>query len=200
MILRSSTSSPFGRKVKITAIHCGLMDKISVDAAKTMDPEDSLRTQNPLGKIPVLILDDGSALFDSRVICEYLDGLHTGAKLFPQNAQRWPALTLAALADGMMDAGILQVYEYRYRPENIIHQDWLDLQAAKAERSLTWLESTLPATLETIHIGHIGLACALGYLDFRFEGVWRPRYPALTRWLKTFEAAVPAFAETMPAD
>jgi len=184
----------------MTAIHCGLMDKIALEPADTTDSEDPLKTQNPLGKIPALILDDNSVLFDSRVICEYLDGLHSGPKLFPQDGGRWPALTLAALADGMMEAGILQVYEYRFRPENLVHQDWLDRQASKAERSLAWLEGALPASLEAIHIGHISLACALSYLDFRFEGTWRQRYPALAGWLKTFEAAVPAFAETMPAD
>lgn len=184
----------------MTAIHCGLADKFKLEPAKPADPQDSLSTQNPLGKIPVLILDDGSTLFDSRVICEYLDSLHSGPKLFPHDEQRWPALSLAALADGIMDAAILQIYERRYRPEDMIVQDWLNKQSAKVERALVWLEKTLPATLDNMHIGHIGVACALGYLDFRFQGKWRQSYPALVNWLSTFESSVPAYKETMPTD
>ena len=110
MILRSSPPSPFGRKVKIAAAILGLSDKIEIVVTDTIDPADSIRQQNPLGKIPALILADGTALYDSRVIVEYLDLMAGGGKLIPNGAERIQTLTLQALADGIMDAGILQMY------------------------------------------------------------------------------------------
>jgi glutathione S-transferase len=184
----------------MTAIHCGVADKIKNERANTQDPQDPITTQNPLGKIPALILDDGTTLFDSRVICEYLDSLHSGPKIFPQDGRRWQALSLAALADGIMDAAILQIYERRYRAENMVVQEWVDRQVGKVERALAWLEKSLPPKVDSLHIGHIGVASALGYLDFRFAGKWRGTYPALVDWLKNFEADIPAYAATMPTD
>ena len=118
MILRSSPPSPFGRKVKIAAAILGLSDKIEIVVTDTIDPADSIRQQNPLGKIPALILADGTALYDSRVIVEYLDLIAGGGKLIPNGAERIQTLTLQALADGIMDAGILQMYERRFRDED----------------------------------------------------------------------------------
>jgi glutathione S-transferase len=111
MILRSSPASPFGRKVKMAAIVLGLMDKIEIVVANTLDPDDAIRKQNPLGKIPALTLDDGTTLYDSRVIVEYLDVQAGGGKIIPASGKdRFDALTLQALADGIMDAAILQIY------------------------------------------------------------------------------------------
>jgi len=200
MILRSAPASPFGRKCKISAHILGLMDKIEITRANSADPEDSLRRENPLGKIPVLMLDDGTALYDSRVICEYLDRLAGGGKLFPAGDARWPALTLQALGDGMTDASILQVYEKRFRPEEKYHQDWVGHQQEKVQRALRWLEANAPAKRAQPHIGDIALACALGYLDFRFEGAWRSGHPGLVSWLESFAGTNPAFGETIPHD
>jgi len=198
MILRSSPPSPFGRKIKIAIAVLGLSDKITVEMTDTMDPEDSIRGQNPLGKIPALVLDDGTVIYDSRVVAEYLDYMAGGGKIIPTSADRFPALTMQALADGIMDAGILQVYEVRFRPEEIRHPDWLAYQAEKVTRALTVLEAAPPAMEGTPHIGHIALACALGYQDFRFHGTWRGKYPNLVAWLDEFADKVPAFAATMP--
>ncbi|MGI9385024.1 MAG: glutathione S-transferase family protein [Methyloligellaceae bacterium] len=196
MILRSASPSPFGRKTKMAAKILDLMDRIEIVRADLNDPDDSIRQENPLGKIPALVLDDGTCLYDSRVICEYLDGRAGGGRLFPGGEARTPAIRLQALADGLIDAAILQVYEGRYRPEDKHHQPWLDRQSEKVERALAALEADPPAFDGTPHIGHVALACALGYLDFRFAGKWRDGHPNLVAWLDAFAAAVPAYAET----
>jgi glutathione S-transferase len=198
-VLRSSPASPFGRKVKIAAHLAGLYDRLEQVNANTRDPDDNLRTQNTLGKIPVLVLDDGRALYDSRVIVEWLDH-ESGGKLIPQGDERFNALVLQALADGMMDASILIVYEARFRPDGMRFQPWTDYQRDKVYRSLEMLEANAPAIGDAPHIGHIALACALGYLDFRFEGEWRAGHPRLVEWLDAFSMAVPAFAKTEPYD
>ncbi|WP_417814033.1 glutathione S-transferase N-terminal domain-containing protein [Thalassospira alkalitolerans] len=197
MILRSSDPSPFGRKVKITAKILGIYDQLTVEAANTNDPADSLRVQNPLGKLPVLILDDGRKIYDSRVICEYLDAQIDGKTLHPTNGNaRWDALTLQALGDGMIDASILQVYETRMRPEEKRHADWLSYQSDKVKRTLDQLEANPPALDGDLTIGHVAIACALGYLDLRFDGKWRSSYGGLVAWLDAFRGRVPAFDAT----
>lgn len=197
LILRSSPPSPFGRKIKIAASLLGLSDQIKVETTDTNDPSDSIRKQNPLGKIPALVLDDGSALFDSPVILEYLDALAGGGKIIPREGKaRWDVLRLHAIADGIMDAALLQVYEKRFRPEEHWVAKWTDYQAEKVTRTLDVLEAAPPALNAVPDIGHIGLACALGYLDLRFEGKWRAKYPKLVAWLDDFAAKVPAFEKT----
>lgn len=196
LILRSSPASPFGRKVKITAAVLGLSDRIEITATDTTDPADPIRTQNPLGKIPALVLEDGSALFDSRVIVEYLDHLAGGGRVIPAGPERFPELRLQALADGIADAALLQVYEVRFRPEEGRNEAWVANQAGKVARGLAALEAAPPALGTTPGIGAIALACALGYLDLRFAGAWRAGHPALAAWLDRFAAAVPAFEAT----
>lgn len=197
MILRSSGPSPFGRKVKMVAKILGIYDRLTIEMSNTNDPQDTLRQQNPLGKIPILILDDGRKIFDSRVICEYLDAQVDGITLHPTESDaRWEALTLQALGDGIVDASILQVYENRMRPEDKRHDDWLSYQADKVKRSLDQLSQTPPSLEGDLTIGHVAIACALGYLDLRFEGKWRASYPALVAWLDAFRARVPAFDAT----
>lgn len=197
LILRSSPPSPFGRKIKIAASLLGLSDKIKIETTDTNDPSDTIRKQNPLGKIPALILEDGSALFDSPVILEYLDALAGGGKIIPREGKpRWDTLRLHAVADGIMDAALLQVYEKRFRPEEHWVAKWTDYQAEKVTRSMDVLEPAPPALPAMPDIGHIGLACALGYLDLRFEGKWRAHYPKLVAWLDNFAAKVPAFEKT----
>jgi glutathione S-transferase len=197
LILRSSPPSPFGRKIKIAASILGLSDKIEIQTTDTNDPSDSIRKQNPLGKIPALILEDGSALFDSPVILEYLDALAGGGKIIPREGNpRWDALRLHAIADGIMDAAILLIYEKRFRPEEHWVAKWTDYQDEKITRALDVLEAAPPALSDMPNVGHIGLACALGYLDLRFEGKWRAKHPKLVAWLDNFAAKVPAFEKT----
>jgi glutathione S-transferase len=198
LTLRSSATSPFGRKVKIAAKVLDLWDRIEVVPADTTNPEDSLNAQNPLGKIPILILEDGTPLYDSRVIVDYLDYLAGGDKLIPPAPARYEALLMQALADGIVDAGILRVYETRFRPADKHVQSWLDYQTLKVERGLARAASgTLPEIRPCPDIGAISLACALGYMDFRFAG-WRTAHPALSDWVDRFETDVPAFVATKP--
>jgi glutathione S-transferase len=196
LVLRSSPASPFGRKVRIAAAILGLSERIEVVAADTNDPNESLRRQNPLGKIPALILEDGEAIFDSRVILEYLDWLAGAGALVPSDpAARFKILTLQALADGIMDAAVLQVYELRFREPAIRSPKWLEHQAGKVARALAALEAR-PPEASARHAGAIALACALGYLDLRFEGLWRSAHPRLVAWLEAFSNGVPAFEAT----
>jgi glutathione S-transferase len=196
MILRSAPPSPFGRKVKLAAAILSLSDRITIVPADT-NADAELPRQNPLGKIPVLVLDNGQTLFDSRVILEYLDHLAGGGRIIPREADpRFAALRLQALCDGIMDASILRIYEARFRPEAIRHQPWLDMQASKITRALAVLEADPPAIDATPHVGQIALASALGYLDLRFKGEWRAGHPKLVTWLDRFAAQVPAFAAT----
>jgi glutathione S-transferase len=199
MILRSTPPSPFSRKVVIAASVLGLSGDIRIETADTNDPADVLRKQNPLGKIPVLVIEDGSALYDSRVILEYLDHRASGGKIIPREAAaRFSALRLQALADGMTDAQILLLYENRWRPKEHHAQKWLDYQADKITRGLAALEADPPALAPGAvpHVGHIALACFLGHRDLRFPGTWRGDHPKLAAWLERFAAQVPAFAET----
>ncbi|CAH1663953.1 glutathione S-transferase family protein [Chelatococcus asaccharovorans] len=200
LTLRSSPPSPFGRKVKIAAKVLGLWDKIDVVMTDTVDPGDSIRRQNPLGKIPALILEDGRVLFDSRVILEYLDHRAGGGRIIPNGPARFDVLTQQALADGLLDAALLLVYEKRWRDADKHDEKWVAHQRGKVERSLAVLEAMPPAPPTAVpDVGQITVACALGYLDLRFDGEWRATYPRLVAWLTAFEKAVPAFAETAPA-
>lgn len=196
LVLRSSPASPFGRKVRMAASVLGLMDRIEIVPADTSDPAESLRRQNPLGKIPTLILEDGTSLFDSRVILEYLDHIAGGGLIIPAGDERFAQLRLQALADGLADAALLQVYEVRFRPEEGRNASWVANQAGKVERALAALEAAPPAFDGKPRIGEIALAAALGYLDLRFAGAWRAAHPRLVAWLEDFATRVPAFEET----
>jgi glutathione S-transferase len=197
MILRSSPASPFARKVRIAASVLGLDDKIDVRPVNLDDADDSIRTQNPIGKIPALILDDGAVYYDSRVILEYLDYLAGGGHIIPREAPaRFAALRLQALCDGILDACILLVYEGRYRPADKHVQVWVDRQNEKVARGLKSLEAAPPKLDSIPDVGQISLACVLGYRDLRFGGNWRKEYPRLLLWHDAFAAQVPAFDAT----
>jgi len=199
LTLRTSLGSPYGRKPRIAISLLGLDARVKVEPASTQDPADPVRKQNPIGKVPVLLLEDGSTLFDSPVILEYLDAFAGGGKILPKDMQpRFDALRLEALADGILDASILIVYEGRYRPAEKHEQKWIDMQAGKVARALAALEAAPPALDPMPNVGQITLACALGYQDFRFEGRWRKDYPRLLAWLDAFAAKVPAFEATKP--
>jgi len=200
MILRFSPSSPFVRKVRIAIALLGFDKDFTIERADTTDPNDSLRKTNPLGKIPVLIIEDGSAVYDSRVILDYLDDRAGGGKIVPRDSKARPAaLRLQALADGILDASILTVYEGRYRKPEMHEPKWLDLQSGKVSRALGVLEAAPPPIDPMPNVGQIALACALGYRDFRFGGSWRGEHPRLVAWLDNFAVRVPAFAATKPA-
>lgn len=182
----------------------GLSERLTVSTASVMPPDDGLAKQNPLGKIPVLVLDTGQALHDSRVIIDYLDNLAGGDQIIPAGPGRYEALCLQSLAIGVMEAAVLQVYERRYRPAERQHQPWVDAQAARVTAALAAIEAAPPAHPGASHfglpdVGQIALACALGYLDFRFEGAWRASCPRLSAWLEAFSAKVPAFESSRPA-
>lgn len=200
MKLRSSPASPFGRKAKIAAALCGVA--VDIEPTDTSDPNDSVRQQNPLGKIPVLLREGAAPLFDSRVIVEFLDAQAGGGCILPAASEaRFSTLTAQALADGLMDAALLQVYEARFRPEDIRSPNWVATQAGKVERALAAFEAAPPMSggvSAPANVGEIALACALGYLDLRFGGAWRAQYPALVAWLNSFAARVPAFEATRP--
>jgi glutathione S-transferase len=197
MILRSSPPSPFGRKVKLALGILGLEKDVTIEKADPTDAADSIRRQNPLGKIPALIIEDGTVLYDSPVILEYLDHRAGGGTIIPTDPNaRVKALVLQALCDGILDAGILLVYEGRWRPPEMAVQKWLDHQTGKVARALATLEAAPPALTSVPDVGAITLACALGYGDLRFEGKWRKDHPRLVAWLDAFAAQVPAFEKT----
>lgn len=198
MLLRSAAPSPFGRKVQIALSLLGF-DDVKIEPTDTMDPRDSIREQNPLGKIPVLTVEDGSVYYDSRVILEYLDFRAGGGKIIPREApERFAVLRLQALCDGILDASILAVYESRWRAPEKHEAKWLDHQTGKVQRALALLETAPPAlaSARLPNVGQIALACALGYRDLRFGGSWRGTHTRLVAWLDDFAARVPAFAAT----
>ena len=200
MTLLTHPLSPYGRKVKIAIALKGVKDRIEVVQVDT-NPLDNpeITRANPLGKIPALVIDDNAAIFDSHVICEYLDSLAPAPVLFPKSGvERMRTLTLGSLCDGILDAALLLVYEKRFRPEEKWHPPWQERQQRKIDRSLDFLERAPPAWGASPDYGHLTLACALGYLDFRHEGRWRAGHPGLVAWLDEFAGAVPAFEETRP--
>jgi glutathione S-transferase len=198
MQLLSSPASPFGRKVKMTIIMKNLKDKVEITTVDATKGDASLNAANPMGRIPVLVLDNGHVIHDSHVICEYLDHVGTGPALFPRDSTRWEVLTRASLADGIIEAALLKVYEGRYRPENMKVQSWVDRLDSKINLSLDELEKAPPQWKEAPDYGHLTLAAALGYLDFRHPGTWRHNHPKLVAWLDTFARATPAFEASKP--
>ncbi|MCB1809205.1 MAG: glutathione S-transferase family protein, partial [Candidatus Competibacteraceae bacterium] len=163
-----------------------------------VSPNAALNADNPIGKVPALVLDDGSVLYDSPVICEYLDTLHTGPRWFPDGPERWDALRRQALADGILDAAVISRYEAALRPEALRWDDWLSGQQQKIIRALDQLEQTCGQWGERLDIGTLTIACALGYLDFRFADLdWRSEHPQLSAWFASFSQR-PSIVSTVP--
>jgi glutathione S-transferase len=203
MKLHWSPRSPFVRKVMIVAHETGLTERLSCvrTVAATTRPHAELMQDNPLSKIPTLVLDDGTILYDSPVICEYLDGLHDGMKLFPAGgAERFVALRRQALGDGFLDFLLLWRNE-RERPPERQSQVHLDTFATKRQSVLRSLEAEAPQLERSAYsIGHIAVGCSLSYLDFRFAADdWRTAHPRLAAWHATF-AARPSVRATEPVD
>ncbi len=198
--MRSTATSPFGRKVRIAIDVLGLTDRVTMVPADTLDETDTLRIQNPLGKMPCLLLADGTAIYDSGVIVECLADVAGDSRLIPAGGlARFKALTLARLADGITEAAILIVYESRFRDPGAQSERWLAHQRGKVVRALAAFERSPPDPART-DIVNIGLSCALGYLDWREPIEWRGAHPNLVQWLAEFSAREPAYERTRAPD
>lgn len=200
MKLYYSPTSPFVRKVNVFAREVGLGKHIEWVKTNPWQAEDILTAKNPLSKIPTLITSDGLVIYDSRVICEYLDTLHDGDKLHPgKGQQRWQVLRLQALADGILESGILRFLEAK-RTKEQQSIDWDTTQKASVERGLDYLESAISDWCENLDIGVITVACALGWLDFRIPNEnWRIKRPQLEAWFAEFSKRE-SMLTTMPAE
>jgi len=201
MKLHWSPRSPFVRKVMIVAHELGLADRLDCvrTVAATTQPHELLMRDNPLSKIPTLVLADGTVIYDSPVICEYFDSLHDGPKLLPAAIpERMTALRRQALGDGMLDFLLLWRNELTRPAQSEPH---LDTYRTKRAKTLESIDAEADALARTRYgIGHIAIGCALSYIDFRFAGdAWRETHPKLAAWHATI-AARPAFRLTEPVD
>ena len=199
MKLYYSSTSPFVRKVNIFAMECGLADQIEWVKTNPWQAGEQLTAENPLSKIPTLITDDNVVIYDSGVICEYLDSLHEGRKLIPKLPEaRWPVLRLQALADGILDAGILRFMEQK-RPQQQQSADWDAMQKSSIERGLDELEGTMHDWSQLpLNLGIISVGCLLGWLDFRFASEdWRASRPGLANWFEIYAKRY-SMMETVP--
>jgi glutathione S-transferase len=189
MKLFFSPTSPFVRKCLVTAHELNLVDRLTFVncSAHPVNRDQSIIASNPLGKVPTLVTDDGVALYDSRVICEYLNSLG-GGTLFPiAGPARWAALAMQSLADGVMDAALLARYETNVRPEAFRWNDWTTGQLDKIATSLGHLEAHPELLTPAVHIGNLTLGCALWYLDLRYADLaWRSKYPHVAQWAAAF--------------
>lgn len=189
MQLYYSATSPFVRKCLVGAQELGLRSKITLLPATPhpVDRDQAVIVHNPLGKIPTLIADDGAVLYDSRVICDYLNDLGDGHLLPARGPQRWAVYRDQALADGIMEAAVLVRYETFARPESLRWKGWIDGQMDKVQCSLKEMERRAGSFGERVDLGTIAIGCALGYLDFRFASLsWRGGCPQLAAWFASF--------------
>jgi glutathione S-transferase len=196
MKLAYSAASPYVRKVNACAIKRGIDKQIERVKIGTTDP--ALLKFNPLSKVPTLMLDDGTSLYDSPVICEYLDSVGPAPKLFPApGPARWKALTQQALGDGILDATQPRRREIAL-PQDDGRRAYIALQQGKVKNALDVLEKEAGSLGELTTIGEIAIGCALGYLDFRYANEpWRPGHPGLEAWYAEV-VKLPPLAETMP--
>ena len=188
MKLVSAQPSPFGRKVKVLLHESGQFDDIEMVMAMTtpVATDPAVAAANPIGKIPALVRDDGPAIYDSRVICRFLND-RAGGGFYPE-ARLWETLTLEATADGIMEAAILMVYEHRVRPPEKVYDGWIEAQWAKVERSVSAINDRWMSHLNgPLDMSQIAVACALAYLDFRHsDRNWRKGNDALDDWYAVF--------------
>ena len=199
MKLRFSPTSPYVRKVNACAIELGIADQIERVPTNPWAPDTDIARDNPLGKVPALTTGDGTVLFDSPVICEYLDNLVGGNPLFPvAGPKRWNALRQQALGDGILDASVMVFIEGNMRPEETRWQRWKDINTQAVEQSLAALEKEAVGFGNEVNIGLVTAACALGYVDFRLPELnWRESCPKLATWYGEFSKR-PSIAETVP--
>ena len=199
MKLIYSIPSPYARKARITLIEARLEGRVETEALDPWSDPPGFRDANPLGKVPALIRDEGPALFQSNVVCEYLNA-EGGAQIFPDNGpDRWTALRQLALADGILDASVTVRMELTFHEPGKISQKLVERQELSVARAIGELENETEALDGPITIGQIAVACALGYRDFRFADVdWRGAAPNLAGWFATF-AERPSMTATDPA-
>lgn len=199
MKLFYSPTSPFARKVRVVIAE-KQMSGIDLITVSPFDLPPPLTAANPLSKVPALLLDDGTALYDSPVICEYLDSLGTGPRLIPvSGADRWTVLRRHALADGLMDTTLSLALEINRRPEHERSPQWIERWCAAILRTTAALEDEIGAFAPEPDMGHIATACALAYLDLRASAHlgWRDNCRKLSAWFAAFEQR-PAMQSTRP--
>ncbi|MEM1383426.1 MAG: glutathione S-transferase [Pseudomonadota bacterium] len=199
MKLYHSGTSPYVRKVMVTLHLTGQTGAVDLipGSGTPLEPNAATAAANPLGKIPCLVTEEGLSLYDSRVVCRYLDW-RGSAGLYPEGAALFPVLAQEALADGIIDAALLAVYEGRLRPVDKQFPDWVASQLAKCAKATAALEAQAASLNGPVTAGHIAVGCALGYLDLRHGDLgWRAAAPALAAWFEAF-AATPAMVDTAP--
>lgn len=190
MKLLFSPTSPYVRKCLVTAHELGLDAQITLlpSNAHPVNRDPAIIANNPLGKVPTFFTEQGQVLYDSRVICEYLNH-RAGGALFGAGDARWETLTLQALGDGMLDAALIARYEDMARPDALRWPQWRAAQLDKIETSLAYLERTPDCLAGRVDIGSIAIGCALWYADLRFADLgWRDRYPTVAAWYASFSA------------
>lgn len=200
MKLYYATVSPFSRKARIVIAEKGLLSRIEMIAVSPFDSPAELISTNPLGKVPALVREDRSVLFDSPVICEFLDQLGDGLRLLPPAGdERWTVLRRQALTDGMMDATFNIACEINRRPENERSQAWIDRWLHAIRRSLRVLEDDIGEFGTELTLAHVGAGCALSYLDLRAASLidWRKDFPVLAQWHQAFSER-PSMQGTRP--
>ena len=195
-VILYSPASPYSAKVRMVAVAAGL--DIEAKAVSTEPPSDELLAANPLGKIPVLITDQGESVYDSRTITQYLNRLSGGAVLPRKAERRLEAERMEALADGICDCLLVIMYERRFKPEDKLHQPWMDRQWEKAVRALDHLSGHLPRMTKRPQAGQIALRAMLGYLTLRFNGKWERGRSKLVRWAKRFDEHHPQLVPCLP--
>lgn len=192
-----ASASPYSAKVRMSAAYAGL--NLEAVIINTSEQPPQLTDANPLGKIPTLLLDDGHVIFDSRAITQYLNRESKNA-LFPRNPdKRTEAEVLEALADGVCDCALAIIYERRMRPEEKVHQDWIDGQWRKIARALDHLNDNPPKLPKKITAGQIAVRAMLGYLSLRFAGQWERGRGRLTRWAARFDEKFPELKASIPS-
>lgn len=199
MKLYHSPTSPYVRKVMVTVIECGLdslIETVTTSVPPTQ-PNRDLSRDNPLAKLPTLVTDEGEVLYDSRVICEYLDSLHPGPRLIPAaGRERWQVLRWQAMADGISDAGLLCRYEAALRPEDKRSAEWVAGQTTKVNQGLDMAEADGALKSAPLNLGQIALACAIGRMEFAGDAI-RAGRPRLFQWYDAF-ARRPSMQATAP--
>ena len=200
MKIFSAPASPFVRKCLVAAAELGLREGIELvsAAAHPVNRDKNVVAHNPLGKIPTLLADDGSVLYDSRVICEYLNALGDGHLLPREGKARWSVLAEQSLADGICDAAVLTRYETFARPEPLRWNEWIAGQLEKVTSGLDLIEERAAGFADRVDLGTIAFGCALGYLDFRFASLaWRDNRPHAAAWFERFGER-PSMIDTRP--
>lgn len=197
MKLYFSATSPYARKVRVTAAEAGCAAAFELVTVDTWKPGAALEACNPLARVPTLVCEDGLVLYDSPVICEYLDATCSSALLPASGQRRWDVLRLQALADGLMDLAVERFVELA-RPASRRDASWLDRTDRGIRRIVAGIDAQVLSDADRPDLGGIALACALGYLDLRYpELAWRGMHPALARWMHRWEAR-PSMASTRP--